>query len=76
MFLLGAAEFGDSEVPELEIAVLFAESRAEELTIIPVLDNLAPKAFVLNSAERTSLAALAVGATEVTGVAGLISTRF
>jgi hypothetical protein len=59
------------------IAGLFVESGVEELIIIPVLDSLAPKAFVLDkSAERTSLAGLAVGAVDIAGVAGLNSTKF
>ena len=77
MFLLGDVEIEGSEVAELMIGMLFAESGAEESRIIPVLGSLAPKASVFNNpAERTSLAALAAGVTEVAGVAGLNSTRF
>ena len=77
MFLLGDVEIEGSEVAELMIGMLSAESGAEESRIIPALGSLAPKAFVFdNPAERTSLAALAAGVTEVAGVAGLNSTRF
>lgn len=77
MFLPGDVEIEGSEVAGLMIGMLFAESGAEESRIIPVLGSLTPKAFVFNDpAERTSLAALAAGVTEVAGVAGLNSTRF
>jgi hypothetical protein len=49
MFLLGDVEIEGSEVAELMIGILFAESGVEESRIIPVLGSLASKAFVFNN---------------------------
>lgn len=82
MFAFAEAEIEEFKFVELEIDVLeFVELGTEELAIIDPLeikvDTRSRNVFKFNiSAERTSLAAFAVDAAVVAGVAGLNSTKF